>query len=188
MRVAAAQFAVLTDVSANLATVLRMIDQAAECKPDVIVLPEFCNHCAWYPSQEYAYEVGLDLHGDFVAAVAAKAKTYACYIMLNGTVRREYPTLTVTNILLGPDGQIVATSDKQTLMGNENNFASRAKELGPIVNTPLARFGMYSCMDGVIPETARGLALRGAQVLLNSLNSFAHDEADLHIPCLLYTS
>lgn len=182
MRVAAAQFAVLTDVSANLATVLRMIDQAAECKPDVIVLPEFCNHCAWYPSQEYAYEVGLDLHGDFVAAVAAKAKAYACYIMLNGTVRREYPTLTVTNILLGPDGQIVATSDKQTLMGNENNFATRAKALGPIVDTPLAKFGMYSCMDGVIPETARGLALRGAQVLLNSLNSFAHDEADLHIP------
>lgn len=182
MRVAAAQFAVLTDVSANLATVLRMIDQAAECKPDVIVLPEFCNHCAWYPSQEYAYEVGLDLHGDFVAAVAAKAKAYACYIMLNSTVRREYPTLTVTNILLGPDGQIVATSDKQTLMGNENNFATRAKALGPIVDTPLAKFGMYSCMDGVIPETARGLALRGAQVLLNSLNSFAHDEADLHIP------
>src|SRR6185436_5759996 len=31
-------------------------------------------------------------------------------------------------------------------------------------------------------EVARGLALRGAQVLLNSLNSFALDEADLHIP------
>lgn len=182
MRVAAAQFAVLTDVSANLATVLRMIDQAAECKPDVIVLPEFCNHCAWYPDQEYAYDVGVDLQGDFVAAVATKAKAYGCYIMLNCTVRREYPKLTVTNILLGPQGQIVATSDKQTLMGNENNFATRATALCPIIDTPHAKLGMYSCMDGVIPETARGLALRGAQVLLNSLNSFAHDEADLHIP------
>ncbi len=182
MRVAAAQFAVLTDVSVNLATVLRMIDQAAECKPDVIVLPEFCNHCAWYPDQEYAYEVGVELQGDFVAAVGAKAKTYGCYIMLNCTVRRAPPKLTVTNILLGPQGQIVATSDKQTLMGNENNFATRATALCPIIDTPHAKLGMYSCMDGVIPETARGLALRGAQVLLNSLNSFAHDEADLHIP------
>ena len=41
---------------------------------------------------------------------------------------------------------------------------------------------MYACMEGVINEVARGLALRGAQVLLNSLNSFALDEADLHIP------
>jgi predicted amidohydrolase len=41
---------------------------------------------------------------------------------------------------------------------------------------------MYSCMDGVINETPRGLALRGAQVLLNSLNSFARDEGNLHIP------
>jgi predicted amidohydrolase len=37
-------------------------------------------------------------------------------------------------------------------------------------------------MDGVIPEPARALAVRGAHILLNSLNSFAHDEASLHIP------
>lgn len=37
-------------------------------------------------------------------------------------------------------------------------------------------------MDGVIFETPRGLALRGAQVLGNSLNSFALDEASLHVP------
>lgn len=37
-------------------------------------------------------------------------------------------------------------------------------------------------MDGVINETPRGLALRGARVLLNSLNSFALDEAALHVP------
>ena len=31
-------------------------------------------------------------------------------------------------------------------------------------------------------ETPRGLAVRGAQLLINSLNSFAFDEASLHIP------
>jgi predicted amidohydrolase len=50
------------------------------------------------------------------------------------------------------------------------------------MDTPLGRLGMYACMEGVINEVARGLVLRGAQVLLNSLNSFALDEADLHIP------
>ena len=37
-------------------------------------------------------------------------------------------------------------------------------------------------MDGVINETPRCLALNGAQLMLNSLNSFATDEASLHIP------
>ncbi len=37
-------------------------------------------------------------------------------------------------------------------------------------------------MDGVINETPRMLAVEGAQVLLNSLNSFALDEASLHVP------
>jgi predicted amidohydrolase len=67
-------------------------------------------------------------------------------------------------------------------MGNENNFLERATENGPITLTPLGAVGMYACMDGVINEVTRGLALRGGQVLLNSLNSFAHDEASLHIP------
>jgi predicted amidohydrolase len=37
-------------------------------------------------------------------------------------------------------------------------------------------------MDGVICETPRSLARRGAQILCNSLNSFAPDEASLHVP------
>jgi predicted amidohydrolase len=37
-------------------------------------------------------------------------------------------------------------------------------------------------MDGVIYETPHSLDLRGAQVVCNSLNSFAPDEGNLHIP------
>ena len=37
-------------------------------------------------------------------------------------------------------------------------------------------------MDGVVLETPRCLALRGAEILCNSLNSFATDEGSLHIP------
>jgi len=76
----------------------------------------------------------------------------------------------------------LAVSDKQVLMGNENNFLSKATTVCPDINLPFGRVGLYSCMDGVINETPRGLALRGARVLLNSLNSFALDEAALHVP------
>ena len=67
-------------------------------------------------------------------------------------------------------------------MGAENDHLDPATEVGPVLDTPIGRLGMYACMEGVIPEITRGLTLRGAQVLLNSLNSFATDEAALHIP------
>lgn len=182
VRVSAVQFAVTDDIAANLATCRRMIDQAAQHQPDLIVLPEFINHLAWYENLEHCYRVAVALDGDFLKAMGAKAAEHHCYIKVNCTVRRAQGKVTGTNILFDPQGQQVAVNDKQILMGNENNFLERATEAGPVVDTAIGKLGMYCCMDGVIPEPARGLAVRGAQILLNSLNSFAHDEASLHIP------
>lgn len=182
IRVAALQFAAGVDIEENLQTCLRMIDRAAEHQPKIMVLPEFCNHASWYREQEHAFEVAIDLHGWFTEAIAAKAREHGCYIMLNATVRREKPCITGTNILFNPVGEIIAVSDKQVLMGNENNFLSKADSVCPIIETEFGKLAMYSCMDGVIFETPRGLAVRGAQILLNSLNSFADDEVSLHVP------
>lgn len=182
IRVSAIQFAVTEDVDANLATALRMIDTAAQNKPDIIVTPEFINHILWFEDTEHCWRVSLDLDSDFLKAIGAKAKEHNCYIKVNVTLRREHPKVTGTNILFDPDGNQIAITDKQILIGNENNFLTPATEPAQIINTPLGNLGMYCCMDGVIPEPARALAVRGAQILLNSLNSFAHDEASLHIP------
>ncbi|MFJ3666899.1 nitrilase-related carbon-nitrogen hydrolase [Streptomyces sp. NPDC090106] len=97
-------------------------------------------------------------------------------------VRDDGMRITAASLLIGPDGRLLGRADKQTLMGSENDHLDPADTVGPVLDTPLGRLGLYSCMEGVINEVCRGLALRGAQVLLNSLNSFAVDEASLHIP------
>ena len=102
--------------------------------------------------------------------------------MANCTLAREDGRVTGSNILIGPDGAILAVSDKQVLMGSERDHLDPATERSTVVETPFGRVGLYSCMDGVINETPRMLAVEGAQVLLNSLNSFALDEASLHVP------
>ena len=178
VRVAAVQFATGPDVEANLATVLRMIDEAKAQGAELVVLPEFCNHPSWYADDAHAWDVALELDGPFVQAVAAKG----VWVMLNATVRREPGRLTDTNILIDPSGTVVATSDKQVLMGGERIHIAEGVDESPIVDTPFGPVGMYSCMDGVIFETPRMLAVRGAHLLLNSLNSFALDEASLHVP------
>jgi predicted amidohydrolase len=182
VRVAAVQLGAGVDLEANLATCLRMIDEAAGHGPDLIVLPEFCNHASWYDDQAHCHAVSLDLDGPFLAAVAARAAAHGCYIVINCTLRRAGGRASGTSLLYGPGGELVAASDKQVLMGHENDFLQPAREPGPVVETPIGRIGMYACMDGVINETPRGLALRGAQILCNSLNSFARDEAALHVP------
>lgn len=182
VRVAAVQFAVGEDMAANLATALRMIDQAAADGAQLIVLPEFSNHCAWFRDTDHAFEQAVMLEGDFVRAIGERAKRHGAWIVVNCTVRRRNNAVTGSNILLAPDGKVAATSDKQVLMGNENTFLERATSNSPITDTPLGRIGLFSCMDGVMSETPRGIALRGAQIMCNTLNSFANDEASLHIP------
>ena len=182
VRVAAVQLGAGIDVEENLANCLRMIDKAAEQKPQLMVLPEFVNHCSWYDDNEHCYAVAVPLDGPFTAAIAAKASEHNCYIVINCTVRRRNNGVTSTNILFGPDGTRLAESDKQVLMGGENNWLERATELGLISDTAIGKIGMFSCMDGVMNETPRCVALRGAQIMCNTLNSFANDEGSLHIP------
>ncbi|HEY1075378.1 MAG TPA: carbon-nitrogen hydrolase family protein [Fontimonas sp.] len=182
VRVAAAQFAVGTDVDANLQTCLHWLRAAGQCRPDLVVLPEFANHASWYDDGEHCWRVSVELDGPFIAAIAAAAAEIQAYVVVNCTVRREPPTCTGTSVLISPQGEVLATNDKQVLIGHENLFLQRAREPGPIVDTPLGRLGLYACMDGVVAETPRCLALRGAQILCNSLNSFATDEGSLHIP------
>jgi len=181
IRVAAAQFHIGTDLDENLQTCLRMIRQAAECNPDLIVLPEFCNHLSWYENQEHCDSVSVDLGSDWLAAIGKEAKAVGAYIAVNVTLKRSHGC-TGSSVLFSPEGEMLATNDKQVYIGHENDYLERAKEPGPIVDTPIGRIGLYACMDGVINETPRGLGLRGAQILCNSLNSFAPDEGNLHIP------
>jgi predicted amidohydrolase len=182
IRAACAQFAVATNVDENLATCLRAIDEAAMEHPDLLVLPEFLNHLSWYDGPDHLAQVSVDEDGPFLTALAAKARAHKLHLVANVTVRRGGGVVTGTSFLFGLDGQVLAQSDKQVLIGHENDFLRPAQRQSPVVATALGRIGLYACMDGVICETARGLALAGADILCNSLNSFALDEASLHVP------
>lgn len=179
--VAAAQFATTADVAENLDVCLEMIDEAADSGAELIVLPEFCNHLSVYDDADHCRRVAVELDGPFVSACAARARARAAHVVLTVTVRRR-AGVTVTNLLLDPAGQLAAEADKQTLMGNERAFLRPGPHIAPVAETPFGTVGMYSCMDGVTCEVPRALAVQGAVVLANSLNSFALDEAALHVP------
>lgn len=180
-KVAALQFATGTDIAENLNTCLRMIDRAAAGGAHLMVLPEFCNHISWYLDRQQAWECAVDLEGNFLAAIAERARRYRSHILINVSLRREAPTITVTSLLYGPDGSLLGDADKQSLMGHENDFFVPATRAGGLVETELGKIGFIACRDGISFEPSRRLALAGADILCNSLNSFAFDEASLHV-------
>ncbi|WP_411104272.1 nitrilase-related carbon-nitrogen hydrolase [Streptomyces sp. cmx-4-9] len=186
-RVAAAQFAVGRDRRANLAASLRMIDAAADRGAKLVVLPEFCNHLSWYDDREQALAAACRRGDDFLGPVAERAARHGLYVKIHVTLAASdgpdgTQRITAASLLYGPDGALAGLADKQVLMGSENDHLDPATEPGPVIDTALGPVGLYSCMEGVVPEVCRSLALRGAHLLLNSLNSFALDEAALHVP------
>ena len=186
VRVAVVQYAVGNDVEQNLSKSLRFIDLACAptgaLKPALMLLPEVCNHPSRYRDQEHAYEVAVTLTGPFVTAVAAKAREHATHIAMNATVKGPHPQVFDTTILIGPDGHIIGTHEKQYLFGPEGDCISIGRTPGRVYETSVGRIGLYICQEGLIPESSRVLAIEGAQILLNPLNSGGPDEGDLHIP------
>lgn len=180
VRVAAVQFATGTDLEENLATCLRML--AAAEGAEVVVMPEFCNHLSVYESQDHCRSVAVALDGPWLGTLAERSAEHGLYTSLTVTVPRDGDRVTATNVLIDPQGRVASTADKQMLMGNERAYLGAGSEVSPVADTAFGPVGLYSCMDGVTFEVPRTFAVRGARLLLNSLNSFALDEARLHIP------
>lgn len=182
LRVAAVQFATGSDLDENLATCLRMLDAAANRGADLVVLPEFCNHISVYDDAAHCRAAAVALDGPWVRAFSRRVAEHRIYAAMAATIPRRDGRVTVTGLLFDPDGELLATADKQMLMGNERAFLSAGSGANPVAGTRFGPVGLYSCMDGVTFEIPRTLAVRGARLLMNNLNSFARDEASLHIP------
>ena len=170
-RVAVVQFQASTDVAANLALALRLIAEAAQPHPALIVLPEFCNHAAQYTSPAHGYAVALALDGEFLKAIAAQAQAHHCHLVINSAVQRGLGKVTVTSLMYDPTGQLILQADRQALLSHEKEFFERATAEPAMATAPFGNVGLYCGADGFRADIPRGLAVRGAQILCHSLST-----------------
>ena len=201
MRVAVSQFATSLNFQENLATCVRMIKKASACEPSLIVLPEFCNtsfHFAQpcYIDHNQAWDEALFIDGPFLNAIADQAKQYDCYIVINVTLRRDISrdltankqdcsvksNISVTSCLFSPSGVLIHQENKKNLEGYENDFFINADKVSEVISTSFGKLGVMSGSDTMSFGASRRLALNGAQLLCNSINSFALDQSNLHDP------
>jgi len=205
MRVAVSQFATTSNSQDNLASCIRIINEAASCKPSLIVLPEFCNTLfsstqPSYADHDQAWHEALALDGPFLKAIAEQAIKHGCYIVINVTLRRDgvrdFPeneqdetitstiksNISVTSCLFSPLGKLINQADKQILTAHEKDFFCSANNVTEVVTTSLGKLAMLTGNDSMSFEASRTLASSGAQLLCNSINTFAIDQSHLHDP------
>lgn len=158
---------VFGDFKANATQVRALIAQAVPC--DLLVLPELCfsgydfldaeearahaEPCGEGPAAALLREFAREFNVTLVAGYAERAEAgcyNACYCVQ-------------------PDGGLT-NYRKIHLFNRERDLFLSGDAPPPVVQTPHARIGLMICFDWFFPETARSLALRGAQILAHPSN------------------
>ena len=181
MRVATAQFELDKDTAKVVDLMVAMIGQAAAEGAQLVHFQECCNYPTDYASREEAWAHALAIPGPMFDAISAAARAHAIFVSFNASVRGDFPNAYLQNNLLDGGGKLICANRKQILMYIEREAFIPADRESQVIDTPFGCIGSLSCMDGLIPETSRVLACKGADIILNSLCSPALDEAHTHI-------
>jgi len=155
----------------NKENILRVIDKAADSRPQLMILPE-CVYPAYYISP-FIVKNSLELQKstlELITEVKRRAKLYKCYIAL-GIVETDLIENIFYNsaLLINPEGQEISHFRKSYLWHFDTRWF-RAGEQYPVVETEFGKIGMFICADGRLPEIVRCLSLQGADILLDLTN------------------
>ncbi|WJV61827.1 nitrilase-related carbon-nitrogen hydrolase [Pectobacteriaceae bacterium C52] len=162
----------LFDKEANIDSLFSLVEQAAQQGARLITTPEMATtgYC-WYDREEIADQVET-VPGHTTERFTELAKHYQCYIVL-GMPELEAATGLYYNsaVLIGPDG-VMGCHRKSHPYISEPKWAAAGEE-HRVFDTPLGRIGMLICMDIHYVETARLLALAGADIICHISNWLA---------------
>ena len=173
IRVVVSQHPSCLDAAANRARASAAVANAAEMRPDVVVLPEAAMHDFGSPDLDLA-AVAEPLDGPFVetlsaAAAAADAVVVAGMFELrteNGRLATPYNTV----VAMAPNGRLLARYRKLHLYDafshRESDRLSAGDENPPVFEVGGVRLGIITCYDLRFPEVARTVVDAGAAVQL----------------------
>ena len=157
------------DRDSNVARACDFIDQAAREKPDLIVLPEFFNNLYFAQYRDYKYVQWAEKDDGFtITRIKEKAKQHSVYIIAT-IYEQDQPGICFdTAMVIDQQGQIIGKYRKTHPAGY------RALELiyyrygskYPVFEIHDWKVGIVICYDLHFPESARCVALNGAELII----------------------
>lgn len=156
----------------NITRLLALCEQAARAGAKLIVTPEMgtTGYC-WFDRAEVAGQVE-SVPGPTTERFAALAREHGCWIVIGMPEVDADDIYFNSAVLIGPDG-VVGTHRKSHPYISEPKW-SAAGDLGhQVFETPIGRIGLLICMDIHFVETARLMAVQGADVICHISNWLA---------------
>ncbi len=155
---------------ANLTKLSRWAREASAKGADLIVTPEgfldgYVGNIKSNPAliRESYLDVGEAIDGEALTEARSLARELTVYLSL-GFAERRGERMYNSSVIISPRGTIVSRYSKSH-NNDDEPFNTKGVEF-PVVETPLGRWGTLICFDRQLPETARILAIKGAQLIL----------------------
>ena len=123
------------------------------------------------------FNLGERIDGPYIQKASALADELNIYFVF-GFLEREEKNLYNTAILIDPDGDIIGRYRKTHFAQGYaiNPEAYKAGDEFPIFQTSFGKVGILICYDRQLPEPARILALKGAEILfIPSYGSYTNE-------------
>ncbi len=164
LRVAAAQAeSVSGDVSANIATAVSLVTEAAERGARVVVLPEL--FLTGYDPASWTPEQAITPEDPRLEPLARLARDRSVVTVAGAAVRRVAGRFTLSLLVFDDTGSVTAPYDKQHMFDTERAFFEPGDHGASIVVDGW-ELGLGVCYDGCFPEHARAAADDGAAAYL----------------------
>jgi len=157
----------------NIAEALKLLRQQ---QADLWVLPEFFATGYQFTSLAEAAHLAEPLpDGPTTKALETFCREQTCFVVA-GLPERDGERLFNTCALVGPDG-FIASYRKIHLFGDESLYFAAGNRPFAVQDLGSFRVGMMICFDHLFPESARSLALLGADVIVHPANLILPDLA-----------
>ncbi|MBP5415245.1 MAG: N-carbamoylputrescine amidase [Lachnospiraceae bacterium] len=171
VKVAAVQMSCQTVAEENIKKAERLIKEAAECGANIILLPELFERQYFCQERRYEYyEFAKTIdQNDAVKALMPVAKKLNVVLPLS-IYERDGNSLYNTVVMIDADGSILGIYRKTHIPDDhfyQEKFYFTPGNTGfKVWDTKYGKIGVGICWDQWFPETARSMALMGAEMLL----------------------
>lgn len=157
----------LAAVERNLAELTGIVDRAGEAQCDVLVLPEDTPGLLnWVgANEEAAKELLPKAVHRMIERLGAAAAKHRMHLVVCSDFTETDGGIYNTAFLLGRDGKEIGRYHKVCPTWGEAGARRRGDKFPVFPTTDLGTAGMLICYDLVMPETARILALQGADII-----------------------
>jgi predicted amidohydrolase len=159
----------------NLERILERTDQAAGAGAHLVVFPECALSGYGFSSRDAGLKHAVPIDGDPVRRVVAACARHRCFSIF-GLLERDGSRLFNACVLTGPDGVIGSYRKVHLPYLGIDMFVDPGDRPFAVHDAGGIRVGMHICYDGSFPETARVLALLGADLLVLPTNWPTHSE------------